>query len=64
MGEAYLTSYCMIGILLHACVFLGQIIIVSNIKEITLDWRCGSSGRAPALQVPSPEFKPKSHPTK
>jgi hypothetical protein len=27
-----------------------------------MDWRCGSSHRAPALQVPSPEFKPQSHP--
>jgi hypothetical protein len=24
-------------------------------------WRHGSRGRAPALQVQSPEFKPKSH---
>jgi hypothetical protein len=23
-----------------------------------MDWRCGSSGRVPALQVQSPEFKP------
>jgi hypothetical protein len=25
------------------------------------DWRCGSSHRAPALQVQNPEFKPQSH---
>jgi hypothetical protein len=26
-----------------------------------MDWRCGSSTRAPALQVQNPEFKPQSH---
>jgi hypothetical protein len=26
-----------------------------------MDWRCGSSGRAPALQVQNPEFKRQSH---
>jgi hypothetical protein len=26
-----------------------------------MDWRCGSSGTAPTLQVFSPEFRPKSH---
>jgi hypothetical protein len=26
-----------------------------------MDWRCSSSGRAPALQVQSPEFKSQSH---
>jgi hypothetical protein len=26
-----------------------------------MDWRCGSSGRAPALQAQSPEFKPWSY---
>jgi hypothetical protein len=26
-----------------------------------VDWRCGSSGRTPALQVWSPEFKTKSY---
>jgi hypothetical protein len=26
-----------------------------------MDWRCGSSGGAPALQVQSPEFKPQCH---
>jgi hypothetical protein len=25
-----------------------------------MDWRCGSSGRVPALQAQSPEFKPKN----
>jgi hypothetical protein len=28
-----------------------------------MDWRCGSSGRAPALQVQSPDLKPQSHST-
>jgi hypothetical protein len=26
-----------------------------------MDWRCGSQGRAPALQVQSQEFKPQAH---
>jgi hypothetical protein len=26
-----------------------------------MEWQHGSSGRAPALQVRSPEFKPQSH---
>jgi hypothetical protein len=26
-----------------------------------MDWRHGSSGRVPALQVQSPKFKPQSH---
>jgi hypothetical protein len=26
-----------------------------------MDWRCGSSGRAPALQMKNPEFIPKFH---
>jgi hypothetical protein len=28
-----------------------------------MDWRCGSSSRAPVLQEQSPEFKPQSHHT-
>jgi hypothetical protein len=27
----------------------------------TMDWRCGSSRKSPALQSQSPEFKPQSH---
>jgi hypothetical protein len=26
-----------------------------------MEWRSGSSGRGPVLQVQSPEFKPESH---
>jgi hypothetical protein len=26
-----------------------------------MDWRCSSSGRTPALQAQSPEFKPQSY---
>jgi hypothetical protein len=26
-----------------------------------MDWKCGSSGRKPALQARSPEFKLQSH---
>jgi hypothetical protein len=26
-----------------------------------MDWRCGSSGREPALQVQNPKFKHQSH---
>jgi hypothetical protein len=29
-----------------------------------MDWRCGSSGRAPPLQIRSPKFKPQSHKNK
>jgi hypothetical protein len=29
-----------------------------------MDWRCGSSDWAAALQVQSPEFKPQTHPPK
>jgi hypothetical protein len=30
-------------------------------KQSKMDWRSGSSGRGPALQVQSPEFKPQSY---
>jgi hypothetical protein len=30
---------------------------ISKNNQSKMDWRCGSSGRAPALQVQSPEFK-------
>jgi hypothetical protein len=29
-----------------------------------MNWRCGSSNKAPILQVGSPEFKPQFHPKK
>jgi hypothetical protein len=29
-----------------------------------IDWKCGSSGKAPALQVQNPECKPQSCPKK
>jgi hypothetical protein len=29
-----------------------------------MDWKCGSSGRKPALQAQTSEFKPQSHPKK
>jgi hypothetical protein len=34
---------------------------ISKNKQSWMDWRCGSSGRAPALQMQSPEFKNQSH---
>jgi hypothetical protein len=40
---------------------LGQIVWETPISKITRakwDWKCGSSGRVPALQMRSPEFKP------
>jgi hypothetical protein len=30
-------------------------------NQSKMNWRCGSSGGAPSLQVQSPEFKPQSH---
>jgi hypothetical protein len=30
-------------------------------NQSKMDWRCGSSRRAPALQVWNAEFKPQSH---
>jgi hypothetical protein len=30
-------------------------------NQSKIDWRCGSTGRAPALQVQSPELKPQSN---
>jgi hypothetical protein len=30
-------------------------------NQSKMDWRCGPSGRAPALQVWNPEFKSQSH---
>jgi hypothetical protein len=30
-------------------------------NQSKMDWRCGSSGRGPVLQVQSPELKPQSH---
>jgi hypothetical protein len=32
---------------------------ISKMTRAKLDWRCGSSGRAPALQVQSPPHPPK-----
>jgi hypothetical protein len=29
--------------------------------KVSVDWKCGSSGKAPVLQAQSPEFKPQSH---
>jgi hypothetical protein len=34
---------------------------MSKNNQSKMDWRCDSSGRAPALQVQSPEFKAQSH---
>jgi hypothetical protein len=34
---------------------------ISKITRAKWTWRCGSSSRAPALQVWSPEFKPQYH---
>jgi hypothetical protein len=34
---------------------------ISKISRAKMDWRCGSSSTAPALQVQSPKFKPQSH---
>jgi hypothetical protein len=42
----------------------GQIIHkipIYKIMRAKMDWRCGSSGGMPALEVQSPEFKPQSH---
>jgi hypothetical protein len=30
-------------------------------NQSKMEWRCGSNRRVPALQVQSPEFKPKSN---
>jgi hypothetical protein len=41
----------------------GQIVqgeLISKITRAKMDWRCGSNGEEPALQVQSPEFKPQS----
>jgi hypothetical protein len=38
---------------------LGQIVSHLQNNQSKMDWRCGSRGRVPALQVPSPEFKPR-----
>jgi hypothetical protein len=32
-----------------------------NLQQTNNNWKCGSSGRMPALQAQSPEFKPQSH---
>jgi hypothetical protein len=43
----------------------GQIVPETPISKITrakMDWRCGFSGKVPALQVCSPEFKFQSPP--
>jgi hypothetical protein len=32
----------------------------STSRNRILNWRCGSSGRVPALQVQNPEFEPQS----
>jgi hypothetical protein len=32
---------------------------ISKTSKAKMDWRCGSSGRAPALQAQIPEFKAK-----
>jgi hypothetical protein len=40
---------------------IGQIVHKTPTGKVTtakMDWRCGSSDRAPALQVQSPYFKP------
>jgi hypothetical protein len=29
--------------------------------RMVIEWRCGSSGRVPTLQVQSPKFKPQSY---
>jgi hypothetical protein len=38
--------------------------LISKTTRTKMDWRCGTSGRAPALQMGSPEFKLQSHQTK
>jgi hypothetical protein len=32
---------------------------MSSLQKSVLDWKCGSRGQVPALQVCNPEFKPK-----
>jgi hypothetical protein len=40
-----------------------QIVHKTHLQNIQgkMDWRCGSSGRVPALQVLNPKFKPQSY---
>jgi hypothetical protein len=39
----------------------GQTVLQN--KHSTMDWRCSSRDRAPALQMQSPEFKPQKNKT-
>jgi hypothetical protein len=40
-----------------------QIVYVTHLQNnhSKMDWKCGSSSKAPALQMQIPEFEPQSH---